>query len=195
MRVVPAAPTLRPLDYAQGSAEELQDALGPPGQSLRRGRAEAGTHWYRQQCRATELLGLRELGVGCAKRRTPQRDGLEVVLEVLNGDNGSIRVWTYRPPHALVATEEAKVVDALGREEGFLSSHKHIYYQHLIRLTHKVHPKIHPQIRSRLIRLGFVAVHTSVLSLKFAYKSERPSLGSGRRICARPEVSGYGYVG
>jgi hypothetical protein len=36
--------------------------------------------------------------------------------------------------------------------------------------------------------------HPSVLSLKFAYKSERPSRGSGWRICARPEVSGYGYV-
>jgi hypothetical protein len=36
------------------------------------------------------------------------------VFEVQNGDYRSIRVWTYRPPHALFATEEAKVIHAFG---------------------------------------------------------------------------------
>ena len=41
-----------------------------------------------------------------------QRHRLEVVLEVLNGDNGCVGVGTNGPPYTFAATQEANVVDA-----------------------------------------------------------------------------------
>ena len=36
------------------------------------------------------------------------------MFEILNRDNGCVRVLTHCPPHAFFTTQEAKVVDALG---------------------------------------------------------------------------------
>jgi hypothetical protein len=50
---------------------------------------------------------------------------MKVMLEVLNGDNGCVRIGTNGLPDTLIATEEAQVVDAIGVRHR-LSTHQGI---------------------------------------------------------------------